>query len=162
MVRVYKNQSGFTFFELLIVVILIAFLAAVAIPRFEAVKEEALRAKAGAILEAGRAAVVLDFANQVLTSGTYTSPFTGVAGTVMTVADRTTVENMLEGTPNYPPFGSYGTPVDEGFRWYLVNVGSTDPPTPPQITAIMDRTCVVSDSLANPPGGNDDCDVRKF
>ncbi len=160
--RVLKNRSGFTLLELLIVVILVAFLASVAIPRYEAMKEQAARAKARAILESGRVGVTLDFANQLLRDGTYTPPFTGRAGAVMTVADRTFLEKMMQGTPNYPQFGTYDTPAGAGFRWYLVSGGGANPPTLPKITAIMDRTCPANDSVAIPPGANDDCDVSKF
>ena len=148
--------------ELLVGLLLVGVLGLIAMRKIEEVKEQDLRTQAQAIVEAGRVAVSLDFAQQLVSSGTYTSPFRGAGGTIMTAEDRATLEAMLESTPIYPPAGAYDVPAGTGFRWYLVSGGSSKPPSVPVITGVTDGACPAGESLANPPTDNDDCDVRKF
>ncbi|MCH7897513.1 MAG: prepilin-type N-terminal cleavage/methylation domain-containing protein [candidate division NC10 bacterium] len=158
-----KNQKGFTLIELVIIIILIGVLAAVAIPKYVDLRDNAARAASQATLDAGRAGVTLDFASKVLTNGNYISPF-GVTGVVdVGDAELATIEGFLEASPSYPTSGSYGTTTDGNFRWYVVAVGSTTlaaAPVPPELSGIIDSPgCTVQ-----LPSGSvgEDCDVREF
>ncbi len=148
--------------ELLVGLLLVSVLALVAFRRLDDLREGNFRAQAQAVLESGRAAVSLNFAHQLVSSGAYDPPFTGTAGTVMTSADRARLEAMLAPSPIYPPGGPYDSPTGAGYRWYLVSAGSKNPPTVPVITALTDSACPATESFANPPEADDDCDVHKF
>ncbi len=160
MLRILKNQKGFTLIELVIIIILIGVLAAVAIPKYVDLRENAMKASAQATLDAGRAGIMLDFADEVMKNGTYVSPFDGPVGAKMVAADKTDIEGFLEASPNYP--GTYDSGADEGFRWWLINLGSittASSASPPELTAALDITCADGIGAA---GANDDCDVRAF
>ena len=148
--------------ELLVILMLIAVLALVAFRRLDDLKEEDLRVQAKAILESGRVAISLNFAQQLLSTGLYEPPFSGEPGAVMNAADRAAIEAMLERDPIYPPRGSYNTPAGVGFRWYLVDGGRAKPAAVPVVTAITNGACPAGRSLADPPEENTDCDVRRF
>ena len=123
MLRILKNQKGFTLIELVIIIILIGVLAAVAIPKYVDLRENAMKASAQATLDAGRAGIMLDFADKVMVNGTYVTAFVGPVDAKMVAADKTLIETFLEASPNYP--GTYDSGADEGFRWWLINLGST-------------------------------------
>ncbi len=161
MLRILKNQKGFTLIELVIIIILIGVLAAVAIPKYVDLRDTAIKTSAQATLDAGRAGIMLDFADDVLGAGTYVSPFAGPVGAKMVAGDKTVIEGFLEASPNYP--GTYDSGPDEGFRWWLIALGSTSTASsaaPPELAAAYDTTCAAADSLTTTL--NDDCDVRAF
>ena len=76
MLNMLKNKKGFTLIELVIIIILLGVLAAIAIPRYVDLRDQALRAASQATLDAGRAAVQLDFADQILNTGAYLNQIT--------------------------------------------------------------------------------------
>lgn len=163
MLRFLKNKQGFTLIELVIIIILLGVLAAIAIPRYVDLRDQAIRASAQATLDAGRAAVQLDFADQVLNTGAYTNAITNGSSinTALVAADVTDLENELASSPNYPPSGPYNTPANDGFQWYLVTQGSaTAPIQPPVIDGALDTTCGAADAW----GGvaNDRCKVSRL
>ena len=147
MLRILKSNKGFTLIELVIIIILIGMLAAIAIPRYVDLRDQALRAAAQATLDAGRAAVSLDFADKVLNQGTYDNAITNgsTAGAAFVAADVIDLENELASSPNYPPSGPYFTPstgTGQGFEWYLVTQGSSAAPVqPPVIDGAIDTDC---------------------
>jgi prepilin-type N-terminal cleavage/methylation domain-containing protein len=162
MLRFLKNKKGFTLIELVIIIILLGVLAAIAIPRYVDLRDQAVRASAQATLDAGRAAVQLDFADQILNTGAYTSAIGDgtAAGALFVAGDILDLENELASSPNYPPAGAYNTPTDQGFRWWLVAKGSaTAPVQPPIIDAGLDTTCAAADAWT---GANNDCKVSRL
>ena len=163
MLRFLKNKQGFTLIELVIIIILLGVLAAIAIPRYVDLRDQAIRASAQATLDAGRAAVQLDFADQILNNGTYTNALWNSTGTipgVMNAADVNDLEAELASSPNYPPQGAYDTPTGAGFRWWVVSAGSiTAPVQPPVIDGAIDTTCTAANAWT---GIDNDCKVSRL
>ena len=164
MLRILKSTKGFTLIELVIIIILIGMLAAIAIPRYVDLRDQALRASAQATLDAGRAAVSLDFADKVLNLGTYDNAITNgtAAGATFVAQDIIDLENELASSPNYPPSGPYNSPAGDGFRWWLVTQGSsTAPVQPPVIDAAIDTACTnTADSWT--ATADDQCKVSRL
>jgi prepilin-type N-terminal cleavage/methylation domain-containing protein len=164
MLRIIRNQKGFTLIELVIIIILIGLLAAIAIPRYVDLRDQALRASAQATLDAGRAAVMLDFADQILNQGTYTDIFANTAGAnveITDASDRGNLDNELQSRPNYPPNGPYNSPAGEGYRWWQITAGSSSPtPQPPALEGVIDVTCLAADSGS--ATANQECYVSRL
>ncbi len=164
MFRTLKNQEGFTLIELVIIIILIGVLAAIAIPRYVDLRNNAVEAAAKATLDAGRAAVSLDFADKVLNAGAYSNLLSNTSATAELAAqDVTNLEAELQSTPNYPPSGGYDTPgasPGRGFRWWLIGDGQDSPAVPPVIDGTIDATCSTTNSQSSTQ--DQDCWVSKL
>ena len=165
MLRILKGNKGFTLIELVIIIILIGLLAAIAIPRYVDLRDQAVRASAQATLDAGRAAINLDFAQKVLGAGYTTDIFpesSGANQVLGTTSDVPNLEAMLQSRPNYPPNGTYNNPAGAGFRWVQVRDGTyaASNPQPPVIDGVLDTTCPAADSLGGT--ANNDCLVSRL
>jgi type II secretory pathway pseudopilin PulG len=157
-----KNERGFTLTELVIMIVVVTLLATIAIPRYVDLRDRAMKAEAKVLLEAGRGAIWLDFADRMVNTGSYAFDLTNAttAGSVFHSSDVTDLESEFQTTPRYPTTGKYNHPPKQGFRWWLVTQGSSTPPQPPVIDAIIDLTCDAANSQANKV--NDDCWVSKL
>lgn len=139
------GKQGFTLIELIIILVILGLLAAVAIPRYVDLRAQAVKSTAKATLDAGRAAITLDFASKMVNSGSYAALFTATGTVASGSADLTTLEGLLESRPNYPGGGgptpgAYCTAAatsTDCFRWYVVDVGSASPPRPARISATL-------------------------
>jgi len=142
---VLRNEGGFTLIELIIILVILGLLAAVAVPRYVDLRTQAVKSSAKATLDAGRAAVTLDFASKVVNAGSYTTIFTATGDVASGSTNLTNLEALLEGRPNYPgaggaTAGAYCTgaaTTADCFHWYVVDVGSSSPVRPPRISATL-------------------------
>ena len=142
---VLQNEGGFTLIELIIILVILGLLAAVAIPRYVDLRTQAIKSSAKATLDSGRAAVTLDFASKVVNAGSYATIFTATGDVTSASVNLTTLENLLQGRPNYPGAGG-ATPgayctgaatTADCFHWYIVSVGAASPATPARISATL-------------------------
>ncbi len=157
-----EKEQGFTLIELVIMIVVVGLLAAIAIPRHVDLKERAIKAEIKGLLNAGQAAILLDFADRMVNAGGYTLELTNATtpGSVFASSDVTDLESEFQTTPRYPTTGKYDHPPKQGFRWWLVTQGSSLPPQPPVIDALIDTTCDAANSQTNKV--NDDCWVSKL
>lgn len=85
------QQSGFTLIELIVVIVILGILAAVAVPRFVNLSDEAEQAAVDAIAGSMGSAMAINYAGCVVTDNTVT------ANKCITVADCDEVGSLLQG-----------------------------------------------------------------
>jgi MSHA pilin protein MshA len=68
--KMFRNQKGFTLIELVLIIVILGVMAAVAIPKFVSLQNDATAATNIAYIGAVRSAVSIRFADQLLHGGT--------------------------------------------------------------------------------------------
>ncbi len=125
-----KREQGFTLIELIVVIAIIGVLAAVAVPAFINVVDDAQQANMDAVEGTMRSAVTMWASDQLMTAGTYAYP---PAATV-TIANMTAEGFIPDWTDNGAGTWTYA-PAPTGTLVYApvtvggVNTGYTITPT---------------------------------
>ena len=96
------DSRGFTLIELVIIIVILGILAAVAIPRYQDMGDEAREAQCRAMLGSLRSGVTIFYANQAVTTGTATWPTLNELETTGTVMAQAIPPNPYQDAANAP------------------------------------------------------------
>ena len=104
-----KGSGGFTLIELVIIIVILGILAAVAIPRYQNMSDEAREAQCRAVLGSLRSGITIFYANQAVTTGTAIWPTQNELETVGTVMAQAIPANPYQDPAMAPDSVVVGT-----------------------------------------------------
>jgi len=96
------SNRGFTLIELVIIIVILGILAAVAIPRYSNITDEAREASARAALGGLRSGIAIFYATQAVQTGTAAWPTQVDLETIGTVMEHSIPENPYQLDTNAP------------------------------------------------------------
>ena len=97
-----SDDRGFTLIELVIIIVILGILAAVAIPQYQNITNEAREAQCRALLGSLRSGITIFYANQAVTTGIATWPTVVQLETVNTVMAQRLPENPYVAATDAP------------------------------------------------------------
>jgi MSHA pilin protein MshA len=97
-----SGSNGFTLVELVIIIVILGILAAVAIPRYQNMSDEAMEAQCRAMLGSLRSGITIFYANQAVTTGTAIWPSIAELETIGTVMSQPIPPNPYQDRANAP------------------------------------------------------------